>query len=103
MVIALCAPTVATAHDSYPYECCGGMDCGPVSHMETVPAPSFASMTGPARALPSMTSVTIMLSSGTRTAILPPDLPRRESPDGQTHACISATGRLVCFFVPPSM
>jgi hypothetical protein len=38
-----------------------------------------------------------------RTAVVPPELPRRASPNGQMHACISATGRLICIFMPPDI
>jgi len=45
------------------------------------------------------------------TAVVPPDLPRRESKDNRMHACMRAvwlnaagpTTEVTCFFVPPTM
>jgi len=40
------------------------------------------------------------------TAVVPDDLPRRISPDGQMHACIRSTAQgsfVMCIFVPPGL
>jgi len=84
--------TPADAHDWYPEECCRAKDCAPVE--------SWA-FTRPVRegSLPQL-SVTTKHD----TAIVPRDLPRRESKDYRMHACMRGWGsvkQIVCIFLPP--
>jgi hypothetical protein len=93
----------ATAHDFYPVECCHSTDCAPVDHVEVVAgATYYAGVSATTRVPPSVTIVTTRHGA----VAVPENFPRRESPDGRMHACISAGAdggnRLLCFWVPPS-
>ena len=85
--------TCAEAHNWYPEECCHAMDCAPVESW----AFSQIAQTG------SLPQITVTTKHG--TAIVPQDMPRRESKDNQMHACIRAGAlgvkRIVCIFLPP--
>ena len=95
----------AKAHDWYPVECCSGMDCAPVEKVEIKPAEAFTAnaLIPQAHAAPSAMVVTTKHG----TAIVPANFPRRESKDGQLHACMRPSNnggmRLLCIFFPPSM
>ncbi len=84
--------TSADAHDWYPEECCHAMDCAPVESW------AFAqkAQTG------SLPQLSVTTKKG--TAIVPQDLPRRESKDNRMHACIRAgpmgVKYVVCIFLP---
>jgi hypothetical protein len=54
-----------------------GIDRAPVEHVTIAPSPAFAGMVGPARSAPSI----IIVKTKDRSAVVPPDLPRRASPD----------------------
>ena len=86
LLFALVSP--AQAHDWYPFECCGGMDCAPAMSVETLP--NFA----------------LHVASKHGKVIIPPAFPRRESKDGQVHVCMAAKAdglmRPICIFMPPS-
>jgi hypothetical protein len=84
---ALVAPA-ASAHDWYPRECCGEMDCAPVERAEQLPDGS------------------LRLTSRVGTTDVPRSFPRLESPDQQMHICMVRYSHLdgmrpVCFFLPP--
>ena len=95
----------ARAHDWYPIECCSGMDCAPVEKVEIEPAEAFTAnaLIPPAYAAPSAMVVTTKHG----TVIVPANFPRRESKDGQLHACMrpkqDGSMRLLCIFFPPAM
>jgi hypothetical protein len=94
----------ALAHDWYPTECCGGIDCAPAS-MTTVASAAYLMGIGGEKSSPFTTTVTVDLpymAGGRQTVIVPPDFPQRESKDGRMHACIVA-GKLRCLFMPPAM
>jgi hypothetical protein len=84
----------AKAHDWCPYDCCHGGDCAPVDNVTRI-APGGS---GEGR---------LILTSKHGTAILPPDLPVRESKDHRMHVCMrpSLYGGMgvTCVFMPPSM
>jgi hypothetical protein len=97
------AVLAATAHDFYPLECCHSTDCAPVDGVEVVAgATYYAGVSGMAHV---PLSVTIITTKHGAVAV-PENFPRRDSPDGRMHACITmdADGgnRLLCFWVPPS-
>ncbi|MEZ5842876.1 MAG: hypothetical protein R3D27_04000 [Hyphomicrobiaceae bacterium] len=76
----------AFAHSWYPYECCKGDDCAPVTASER---PPFG-------------RITIMTSRHGRVAV-PDSFPRRPSPDNSIHLCVLETPRGPvprCLFVP---
>src|SRR5690349_24829663 len=86
-------PNCAKAHDWYPEECCHTKDCAPVESW------AFAqkAQTG------SLPQLSVTTKHG--TAVVPQDLPRRESKDNRMDACMRAgwggVKRIVCIFVPP--
>ena len=83
----------AEAHDWYPEECCHAKDCAPVESW------AFAqkAQTG------SLPQLSVSTKHG--TAIVPQNLPRRESKDNRMHACMrgwgNGTKQIVCIFFPP--
>ena len=92
----------AYAHDWYPLECCHSQDCAPVTSTAFVAGAAFDA-TGKAVKNP-MPQLVVTTRIG--TAIVPSDLPRRESKDNQMHACIRNTSMgpwVMCIFVPPAM
>jgi hypothetical protein len=94
----------ASAHEWYPTECCGGIDCAPAT-MTTVASSVYLMGIGGEKASPFTTTVTVDLpymAGGRQTVIVPPDFPLRESKDSRVHACIVA-GRLRCLFIPPGL
>lgn len=99
----------AVAHDWYPIECCHSIDCAPVDHVEVVAGVTYYANQAVDRKTvpPSVMIVTTKMG----TAVVPPNLPRRESKDNRMHACmlsvwLSAAGptkEVTCIFVPPTM
>jgi hypothetical protein len=84
--------TSADAHDWYPEECCRAKDCAPVESW----AFAHAVQRG------SLPQLSVTTKHG--TAIVPRDLPRRESKDNRMHACMRGWGsvkQIVCIFLPP--
>jgi hypothetical protein len=77
----------AGAHTWYPKECCSGQDCAPVEKATwLIPAGG---------GLPQL-----VVTSSIGTAIVPHDLPVRDSKDGRMHVCIQDVW-VICLFVPP--
>jgi hypothetical protein len=97
------AHITATAHDFYPLECCHSTDCAPVDHVEVVAGATYYGGVSTTAHVP--LSVTIVTTKHGAVAV-PENFPRRESPDGRMHACMTmganGTNRLLCFWVPPS-
>jgi hypothetical protein len=86
-ILLLGAP--ARAHSWYPKECCTGKDCAPVEKV------TWLVPTG--GGLPQL-----VVTSPLGTAVVPHDLPARESKDGRMHVCIQDVW-VVCLFIPPPM
>ena len=88
--------TPAQAHDWYPKECCHDNDCAPVESLARTSTLALSSE------LPS-TVVTTKHGS----AVVPPNLPRRESKDHRMHACMNpgpmGKMQLICIFTPPTL
>jgi hypothetical protein len=87
VAVTLMIPAAA-AHEWYPRECCGEMDCAPVERVEPLPDGSQR------------------LTSRVGNTVVPASFPRRESPDHQIHICMVRythfeNMRPVCLFVPP--
>jgi hypothetical protein len=86
----------AEAHDWYPKECCHENDCAPVEHVTRTSSLAASSE------LPSM-----VVTTRHGTAVIPPNLPRRESKDNRMHACMSSGPmgkmQLICIFTPPTL
>jgi hypothetical protein len=86
----------ARAHDWYPMECCHSMDCAPVANVGTITSTALGNE------LPAL-----VVTTKHGTAVVPATFPRRESKDGQMHACMrpgeGGAMRLICLFVPPTM
>ena len=90
-VLLISSCIAASAHDAptgwkYPYACCSGIDCRPVSKKQISERPEgfVIKKTGE-----------VIASSDTRL---------RDSPDGEYHWCSVAgeeTSRTICLFVPP--
>lgn len=91
----LLAATPAHAHDWYPLDCCSGMDCAPVDHVETVQTATYASVLGDTRPASVM-----WVTTRHGTASVPPNMQRRNSEDNRMHACIRG-GKVICVFFPP--
>ena len=86
-VLVLMIPA-ATAHEWYPRECCGKMDCAPVERVEP------------------LSDGSLRVTSRVGTTDVPASFPRRESPDHQMHICMVRYSHFdgmspVCLFVPP--
>jgi hypothetical protein len=84
---------LALSHDWYPMDCCSGTDCAVVEHA------TYAHGLVTDTALPILTVTTKY-----GTVAVPPNFPRRESKDGEMHACIRPIRdvmKLICLFVPP--
>jgi hypothetical protein len=93
----------AHAHDWYPIECCHSLDCAPVTSTAYVAGAAYdAAGKEIANPLPRM-----VVTTKIGTAVVPDDLPRRPSPDGQMHACIRNDGtagmHVMCIFIPPGL
>ena len=91
LLIVILAGTNAAAaigHDWYPMECCHGMDCAPVDRVD---------MSGPG-------GMTVTSRHG--TAVIPENMPRRESLDQRMHVCMQPSSfgrmRVICVFIPPA-
>lgn len=88
LLVILLTTAPARAHDWYPIECCHGMDCAPVDRMDVTDAGG------------------ITVTSRMGTAVVPPEMPRRESKDNRMHVCmrpsLSGGMKVICVFVPPS-
>jgi hypothetical protein len=88
--------TPAQAHDWYPKECCHDHDCAPVESI------ARTSSLAAAAELPST-----VVTTRHGTAVLPPNLPRRESKDNRMHACMNpgpmGKMQLICIFTPPAL
>ena len=88
--------TPAQAHDWYPKECCHETDCAPVDSV---------SRTGPAGNSPQLPSMVVTTKHG--VAVVPPNIPRRESKDNRMHACMNpgpmGKMQLICIFTPPAL
>ncbi len=70
----------------YESGCCNNGDCAPASRIEMVPGGLY------------------MMSEHGRSAVVPPEFPRRLSRDMRWHVCISPhTLQLLCVYEPPSM
>jgi hypothetical protein len=86
LAVVLTIPA-AVAHDWYPRLCCHDNDCAPVERAEALPDGAWR------------------LTSRVGTTDVPPDFPRRASPDHQIHICMTRFSHLdgmkpVCLFVP---
>lgn len=83
----------AQAHSWYPWECCLGRDCAPVRDMTRTVAKDGV--------------MRLIVTSKHGKAIVPRNLPLRQSQDARMHVCMryDAFGDLevICLFVPPSM
>lgn len=75
-VCALCEP--ASSHENYPYACCGGNDCAPVTTLYTLDNGDMF--------------VSITVNNQIRYTIFPKGTQSLPSPDGQNHACIVESG-----------
>ena len=88
VILAGTNAAAAIAHDWYPMECCHGMDCAPVDHVD---------MSGPG-------GMTVTSRHG--TAVIPENMPRRESLDQRMHVCMQPSSfgrmRVICVFIPPA-
>jgi hypothetical protein len=91
MTTALVAATLmvsgAAAHDWYPRECCGNVDCAPVERVEPLADGS------------------LRLTSRVGSTDVPTSFPRQPSPDDQMHICMVRYShldgmRVICLFVP---
>src|SRR5262245_26359897 len=91
--VALC-PIGTRGHDWYPMECCHQMDCAPVENA------------GYATAVASGEVPQLVVTTRHGSAVVPPNIPFRESKDHRMHACMRPEGRgqmrITCIFVPPS-
>jgi hypothetical protein len=101
LFLSLMFATPAVAHDWYPFECCSGLDCAPVEKAEVVRSSIYAGLA----ALPNQSAGDLIVTSRHGSAIVPSDLPRRESKDHRMHVCMrpqsSGQMRVICIFLPP--
>lgn len=93
--------TPAIAHDWYPIECCSGLDCAPVEKAEILRSSIYAGIA----ALPSQSAGDLVVTSKHGSAVVPPDMPRRESKDNRMHVCMRPQSngqmKVICVFLPP--
>jgi hypothetical protein len=86
--------TPAQAHDWYPKECCHNNDCASVESI------ARSSTLAASSELPRM-----VVTTKHGTAVIPSNLPRRESKDNRMHACMNpgpmGKMQLICIFMPP--
>jgi hypothetical protein len=90
-VLLISSCIAASAHDAptgwkYPYACCSGLDCRPVSKKQISERPEGFVITNTGE---------VIASTDTRL---------RDSPDGEYHWCSVAGeehSRTICLFVPP--
>ena len=86
---------------TYPYDCCGGMDCAPVDHVEIVAGATYFAG---AAVTPIPPSVMIVTTKNGSVGV-PQDFPYRQSTDARMHACMAPNGqggnRLICLWMPP--
>lgn len=78
----------ASAHDWYPLECCSSQDCAPVTSLQSIASHAVlgdALASGDQPALPGG----LMVTSKHGTVFVPDSYKRRESPDGQSHICMT--------------
>lgn len=98
-VLLLLIPIPAFAHSdgamTYPLECCHNMDCAPVEK-----AVRSALYYGAGVTPPQTQTEVLVVTTRHGTAIVPPDMIRRESKDARSHACIR-NGKILCYFLPP--
>src|SRR5215472_18848301 len=96
LLLAALLATPALAHDWYPRECCGGVDCGPAT-MRTVAGGTYRINIGGKSIWvtgdPFISEVTVTYTAGehagkSETVVVPPNLARRESPDSRMHGCV---------------
>lgn len=101
-VVFIVAAVAANAHDWYPMECCSGQDCAPVDKAESSMPPMsvIPGAAGLAPVAPELPSLVVTTRHG--SGVVPPDMPRRRSPDGRMHACVRQ-GTVLCIFVPDGM
>ena len=101
---AMLVATPAVAHDWYPMECCHSMDCAPVERVEMLPGTAFSALGSSAYAAP-LGGMLVTTKHG--SVVVPANFPRRESKDGQMHACMrpghKGYMKLICIFLPPAM
>jgi hypothetical protein len=84
-LIALTACAPSSAHEWYPMDCCGGLDCGPILNITMYPNGNRL--------------ITIKNGSGVeKTAVFPKNFPIRLSPDGKEHACIGYANLPICLY-----
>jgi hypothetical protein len=87
--MAICTPV--NGHDWYPLECCHAQDCAAVeSSVRLVPAGGGVSQ--------------LIVTSKHGTAVVPNDLPVRESKDSRMHVCMRRDldyVEVTCLFMPP--
>lgn len=86
-IVSLVLASKARAHDDYPPECCGGMDCAPAQSV----------------VLNHDGSLSVQTMHG--VADFEASFPRRDSHDGRVHACFVRTDGVVvkyCLLLPPA-
>ena len=103
LAVAILVAARAYAHDWYPIECCHSLDCAPVTSTAYVAGAAYdAKGKAVANPLPRM-----VVTTKIGTAVVPDDLPRRASPDGQLYACLRNDGvagfHVMCIFMPPGL
>ena len=96
LAVACVLLTPAQAHDWYPRECCHDNDCAPVESVARISSLATSSQ---------LPSTVVTTKHG--TAVVPPNLPRRESKDNRMHACMNpgpmGKMQLICLFTPPTL
>lgn len=83
--LVVCAPS--SAHDAYPFPCCGEKDCGPIEKLIVLPNGDRI--------------ITIKLFHGLayRTAIFPASQQSQPPIDARDHACIDFMRKPLCLFL----
>jgi hypothetical protein len=100
--------TRAHAHDWYPLECCHSIECAPVDHVKVVAGAVYYADKPQQQPIPPSVMI---VTTKKGTAVVPPDLPRRESKDNRMHACmrtiwtngVAPTTEVTCIFLPPAL
>src|SRR5262245_35964782 len=94
--LAVACALPAQAHDWYPKECCHDNDCAPVESI------ARSNTLAASSELP-----TTVVTTKHGTAMIPPNLQRRESKDNRMHACMNpgpmGKMQLICIFTPPTL
>jgi hypothetical protein len=96
-LLATSACAAAWGHGWYHPECCHDQDCAPVIKTEVVQPFAYAGATATGPQVP-----VLWVTTRHGRAAVPQNMIPKESKDQNAHACIRL-GKVICYYVPPSI